>query len=129
MGAPPDIETTAASSDSGGVEHGERVRGELPIRICGRVGRSVGCTIAATVERDHGVASGKVRNLSCPEVRMHHRPRREKQDRAWPVAEDLVVDAYTVSDDEPFSAGHEPQQHVAHPIRAQRRHAIVGRTR
>jgi hypothetical protein len=81
----------------GGVHDRERVVRE-PARAVGvGAARAVGAPVAPTVEGEHPVVAGEVRDLRLPVARVDDRPRRQEQHRALALAVQLVEEAHAVA--------------------------------
>jgi hypothetical protein len=65
----------------GGVHDGQRVGGELALRVCLDRGGAVRAAVAAPVERDHAGVAREIRDLRLPVARVDDRPRGQQQDR------------------------------------------------
>ena len=80
-----------------GVQHRDRVGGELALGVRLDGFRAVGAPVAAAVERHHAGVPREVRDLRLPVARVDDRPRRQQQHRRLAGAVDLVGDADAVA--------------------------------
>ena len=85
------------------VEHRDSVADDLLVVVRPGLGRPVGATVAARVDRDHPAVPGQVGHLRLPRPAVHDRvDRDEERPPLSPVAERLVADLHAVALDVPL---------------------------